>query len=87
MDRTYDEQWYREWIFHTRESAEEALRLANAAWNDTEYTPKGAVVTVELEHGMIVGVNTPEAVHGYAVMNENGEYMVTTEDPTWVCVA
>jgi hypothetical protein len=81
-------EWEDDWTFTTRDEAEAALQAANAKWPpDEEYKPEGRVVSVYMEEGMIVEINTPNATHGFAVMNENCEYMVTREDPEWVCVA
>jgi hypothetical protein len=74
----------RDFIFRSREDAEQALKYANSVWNATFYIPKGQILQVREIETML----EPSETSGeYIVTTEDGEYMVNNYNSEWEDVA
>jgi hypothetical protein len=78
---------YEDYYFATGAEAEAAMKIANAKWAEPEApAPNGRVWSVKLEDETIIEIAEGGFPH-FAAISEDNEYMVSVEDPEWVCVA
>ena len=71
--------------FSAREEAELAMKIANYKWG-SKVPLNGKVWSVKLEGEIIVEM-AEGGFSQFAAISYDNEYMVSREDPEWVCVA
>ena len=79
-----DKRWYED---HLEDMGQQVLTHDGKIITEPRevYTPKGTVTPVVIIEDGIEEVGAKKPTH-FVVFNEDNEYMVSNEDPEWVCV-
>jgi hypothetical protein len=73
-----------DYYFSAHEEAELAMKIANDKWgSDAPFN--GKIWSVKLEDETIVEM-AEDGFSQFAAISHDNEYMVSREDPEWVCV-
>jgi hypothetical protein len=74
-----------DYYFSTREEAALAMKIANDKWG-SDVPLNGKIWSVKLEDETIVEMRE-DGFSQFAAISRDNEYMVSREDPEWICVA